>query len=153
MAGLFGFTPTQPGDNGKRWRKENDFNSRRQRQCGEKRSSDYRLCIEPTRQKKPKRSHQESRRHRVGAIGKAVLEHITAGKIGQSGQRPRKPPGEMTRHPVDGAQREQFERSEEHTSELQSLMRISYAVFCLNKKKNNYTAHKHHTTTTPQTCY
>src|SRR3546814_9393559 len=28
-------------------------------------------------------------------------------------------------------------RSEEHTSELQSLMRISYAVFCLQKKKNN----------------
>src|SRR3546814_9433615 len=27
-------------------------------------------------------------------------------------------------------------RSEEHTSELQSLMRISYAVFCLNKKKH-----------------
>src|SRR3546814_1748786 len=29
-------------------------------------------------------------------------------------------------------------RSEEHTSELQSLMRISYAVFCLKKKKRNY---------------
>src|SRR3546814_7171790 len=29
-------------------------------------------------------------------------------------------------------------RSEEHTSELQSLMRISYAVFCLKKKKNYY---------------
>src|SRR3546814_8225705 len=29
-------------------------------------------------------------------------------------------------------------RSEEHTSELQSLMRISYAVFCLKKKKKNY---------------
>src|SRR3546814_8298601 len=29
-------------------------------------------------------------------------------------------------------------RSEEHTSELQSLMRISYAVFCLNKKKKQY---------------
>src|SRR3546814_5291828 len=29
-------------------------------------------------------------------------------------------------------------RSEEHTSELQSLMRISYAVFCLNKKINMY---------------
>src|SRR3546814_5125130 len=29
-------------------------------------------------------------------------------------------------------------RSAEHTSELQSLMRISYAVFCLKKKKNNY---------------
>src|SRR3546814_6649084 len=30
-------------------------------------------------------------------------------------------------------------RSEEHTSELQSLMRISYAVFCLKKKKNHLT--------------
>src|SRR3546814_18300657 len=29
------------------------------------------------------------------------------------------------------------QRSEEHTSELQSLMRISYAVFCLKKKKNH----------------
>src|SRR3546814_8148577 len=29
-----------------------------------------------------------------------------------------------------------WERSEEHTSELQSLMRISYAVFCLKKKNN-----------------
>src|SRR3546814_8438589 len=33
-------------------------------------------------------------------------------------------------------------RSEEHTSELQSLMRISYAVFCL-KKKNNYIITQH----------
>src|SRR3546814_3757334 len=31
------------------------------------------------------------------------------------------------------------DRSEEHTSELQSLMRISYAVFCLKKKSNQYT--------------
>src|SRR3546814_3948224 len=31
-------------------------------------------------------------------------------------------------------------RSEEHTSELQSLMRISYAVFCLKKNKNNTTS-------------
>src|SRR3546814_2101517 len=36
-------------------------------------------------------------------------------------------------------------RSEEHTSELQSLMRISYAVFCLKKKK---TIHIHHQTDT-----
>src|SRR3546814_10012170 len=35
-------------------------------------------------------------------------------------------------------------RSEEHTSELQSLMRISYAVFCLKKKKKNTNeAHTH----------
>src|SRR3546814_2178461 len=32
-------------------------------------------------------------------------------------------------------------RSEEHTSELQSLMRISYAVFCLKQKTNNITTH------------
>src|SRR3546814_5968845 len=32
-------------------------------------------------------------------------------------------------------------RSEEHTSELQSLMRISYAVFCLNKKNTSGTIH------------
>src|SRR3546814_7184485 len=31
-----------------------------------------------------------------------------------------------------------FDRSEEHTSELQSLMRISYAVFCLKKKSENH---------------
>src|SRR3546814_8070466 len=36
-------------------------------------------------------------------------------------------------------------RSEEHTSELQSLMRISYAVFCLKKKKHQQTPlHTHH---------
>src|SRR3546814_6677835 len=32
-------------------------------------------------------------------------------------------------------------RSEEHTSELQSLMRISYAVFCLKKQKHTNTTH------------
>src|SRR3546814_3258899 len=35
-------------------------------------------------------------------------------------------------------------RSEEHTSELQSLMRISYAVFCLKKKKKNNYKNTHH---------
>src|SRR3546814_9054123 len=40
--------------------------------------------------------------------------------------------------PSSGAQSSRgARRSEEHTSELQSLMRISYAVFCLKKKNNN----------------
>src|SRR3546814_10386415 len=39
--------------------------------------------------------------------------------------------GHARRHPI--------ERSEEHTSELQSLMRTSYAVFCLKKKNNHST--------------
>src|SRR3546814_5814548 len=42
------------------------------------------------------------------------------------------------------------ERSEEHTSELQSLMRISYAVFCL-KKKTTTQQHYHRTHTNYQT--
>src|SRR3546814_9153157 len=64
--------------------------------------------------------------------------------------------------PVEGRQdrpphrvvRPELKRSEEHTSELQSLMRISYAVFCLKKKKtktkrtHNY---KQHTITHDQT--
>src|SRR3546814_9156785 len=37
------------------------------------------------------------------------------------------------------------ERSEEHTSELQSLMRISYAVFCLKKKTQTITNYRHTT--------
>src|SRR3546814_2638018 len=42
-------------------------------------------------------------------------------------------PGELaSKYPVQS-------RSEEHTSELQSLMRISYAVFCLKKKKQKIT--------------
>src|SRR3546814_3534888 len=36
---------------------------------------------------------------------------------------------------AEGLRRNLADRSEEHTSELQSLMRISYAVFCLKKKK------------------
>src|SRR3546814_2267727 len=45
------------------------------------------------------------------------------------------------------------DRSEEHTSELQSLMRISYAVFCLKKKRNRtlhtMTPHQHNKRTAP----
>src|SRR3546814_13663708 len=43
----------------------------------------------------------------------------------------------IEKRPVDKARLSWRRRSEEHTSELQSLMRISYAVFCL-KKKNKY---------------
>src|SRR3546814_6387606 len=42
-------------------------------------------------------------------------------------------------------------RSEEHTSELQSLMRISYAVFCLKKKKKIYTTHSSKSTSNTYT--
>src|SRR3546814_6812582 len=57
-------------------------------------------------------------------------------------------PGHMIERPrKDRDQRTRRRRSEEHTSELQSLMRISYAVFCLKKKKKD-NINKQHTLTT-----
>src|SRR3546814_1434747 len=68
-----------------------------------------------------------------------------AGSHDAPARRPANPPEDRTFEdiPVDPS----AGRSEEHTSELQSLMRISYAVFCL-KKKNT---HNHHTITRPST--
>src|SRR3546814_1756272 len=43
--------------------------------------------------------------------------------------------------PIDTVLAHRGKRSEEHTSELQSLMRISYAVFCLKKKQQNIKTH------------
>src|SRR3546814_7549305 len=61
-----------------------------------------------------------------------LLVHISPGRTNPSSRG----------RPANGRHHGQA-RSEEHTSELQSLMRISYAVFCLKKKKktnnNNYT--------------
>src|SRR3546814_2046253 len=51
------------------------------------------------------------------------------------------------RRDVDDWPRRQYhDRSEEHTSELQSLMRISYAVICLKKKKKQINTCNHKTT-------
>src|SRR3546814_3370192 len=47
---------------------------------------------------------------------------------------------EFAEHVDEGVR--QAARSEEHTSELQSLMRISYAVFCLKKKTNKHTSRR-----------
>src|SRR3546814_10890169 len=46
-------------------------------------------------------------------------------------------PSGVARAQAEARRRVQEARSEEHTSELQSLMRISYAVFCLKKKNHN----------------
>src|SRR3546814_3013777 len=51
---------------------------------------------------------------------------------------------------VLGQPESRLRRSEEHTSELQSLMRISYAVFCLKKKTKHDYIIKQHTYTTKQ---
>src|SRR3546814_1519187 len=56
-------------------------------------------------------------------------QHLGTGGAGTAEQGDRAAPG------LQADQEQGEERSEEHTSELQSLMRISYAVFCLKKKK------------------
>src|SRR3546814_8685705 len=79
------------------------------------------------------RSHSviEERRRRRSATRVPWFERSAARRVCARAHRPR------ARSPC---------RSEEHTSELQSLMRISYAVFCLKKKKKK--RHLHRTTQT-----
>src|SRR3546814_1271632 len=80
---------------------------------------------------------------RGGTSGDAggVLQHDLDRTHSDSAQT-RRPPEACSWHPATAGHRSvgkprgrHHERSEEHTSELQSLMRISYAVFCLKKKK------------------
>src|SRR3546814_4981261 len=63
---------------------------------------------------------------------------------GQAAERRNAGAGVIAAQPQAARPHRQVRRSEEHTSELQSLMRISYAVFCLKKKKNKL----YHTTKT-----
>src|SRR3546814_5369768 len=82
-------------------------------------------------------------RHAYGHVG---VEHFTKWAIGQRGRRfyyqtlseLREEPRWVADYCTPDQLKAEFLgriRSEEHTSELQSLMRISYAVFCLTKKK------------------
>src|SRR3546814_1849720 len=84
---------------------------------------------------------------RVRQIGCADLLHppcilaVAGGAVGDEDLAPGLDPVDGVRRRMVGiAEREDVggneQRSEEHTSELQSLMRISYAVFCLKKKTN-----------------
>src|SRR3546814_1862659 len=63
-----------------------------------------------------------------GPVAQAAPDHAIGVALGV--ERAEAPGRQGAEHHRDGA-----ERSEEHTSELQSLMRISYAVFCLKNKK------------------
>src|SRR3546814_10359732 len=83
----------------------------------------------------PVRTHGS---HRRGAVGH---RYLAAHRSDRDSLRPRPCPSIST-------------RSEEHTSELQSLMRISYAVFCLKTKKKNTLIYKNETSTInkTQTC-
>src|SRR3546814_3088559 len=84
-----------------------------------------------------------------------ILERVCRGNRGGDGRSDLGPRIDQCAGPQDGSDRPHRvdrrhnladHRSEEHTSELQSLMRISYAVFCLQKQKND----NHKKTTTSQ---
>src|SRR3546814_10590692 len=71
-----------------------------------------------------------------------------SGSIGKRAVSPRtEPPVSRTEDAASRRENERLtrenDRSEEHTSKLQSLMRISYAVFCLKKKNNTERIRKH----------
>src|SRR3546814_6130083 len=70
--------------------------------------------------------------------GSAVSHHGPAQQAARpvGGAGTARPRGRRRGNLRQGSRRQRF-RSEEHTSELQSLMRISYAVFCLKKKKKD----------------
>src|SRR3546814_9954878 len=76
-------------------------------------------------------------RSRVVQTERAGAMYRLAGQPGTPARDGSRPTAEF-RQQYRELERIGFQRSEEHTSELQSLMRISYAVFCLKKKKTQY---------------
>src|SRR3546814_3818316 len=77
--------------------------------------------------------HQKSRPRRFRGVGQCRSRPHRI-ELGASALQCDAQPAAYDRR--GGAARDRLLRSEEHTSELQSLMRISYAVFCLKKKTN-----------------
>src|SRR3546814_8986179 len=69
--------------------------------------------------------------------GRSITKELSGARHRAGGTGARRCPG----HPPQHCRNLQGQRSEEHTSELQSLMRISYAVFCLKKKKKKTKTH------------
>src|SRR3546814_8700312 len=86
-------------------------------------------------------------RHRQAGGHPHRLPPRTPPRLGRRPAHPGPPVREAWREPDrdrqrHGQPRDRQARSEEHTSELQSLMCISYAVFCLKKKKKTKKRHK-----------
>src|SRR3546814_8965133 len=86
------------------------------------------VCSSDLCQRRTLRAAAAQRRRAALLPGEPRLAHAARHALVRGGR-----PGA---HPRAHALPPPGSRSEEHTSELQSLMRISYAVFCLKKKKN-----------------
>src|SRR3546814_2395144 len=96
-------------------------------------------CGSPEHQQYPHRDHRPGRHSHSHA-----RKGLSGGRPGDS-QNARSRGGSISatvkRRQADGLSDARRRRSEEHTSELQSLMRISYAVFCLKKKIKQQNKH------------
>src|SRR3546814_5347080 len=87
--------------------------------------------------------NQALQKHQAGAASAIVMD-VHTGEILALASLPTFDPNRReTFHAPNLRNRAITDRSEEHTSELQSLMRISYAVFCLKKKKSIFTKQSH----------
>src|SRR3546814_6198048 len=82
-------------------------------------------------------------RRRQAQVDEAGPGHLDGGDLRNLLQAGGQRRGEIAR--LLASRLGEHHRSEEHTSELQSLMRISYAVFCLKKKNNTIQYQKQHT--------
>src|SRR3546814_6183856 len=80
------------------------------------------------------RRHDVSQRILMSANDLRSANKLRIGQVLKIPPKTESRPGPIT---VAVGESKPQQRSEEHTSELQSLMRISYAVFCLKKKKKN----------------
>src|SRR3546814_6313484 len=87
------------------------------------------------------RVHHLTRRRQAAEDAEASsshhLRHAARGVSGEVGPSRQLSDGGAELRAAAFGVRQEDRRSEEHTSELQSLMRISYAVFCLKKKKKS----------------
>src|SRR3546814_7932626 len=97
--------------------------------------------------RQPARCAGDAHRDRTLRSSSAVISTLAAGgrSMPLSHARPTRTRGLRSLPRLPGP------RSEEHTSELQSLMPNSYTVFCLKKKKQEYTQHRHTPALTPET--
>src|SRR3546814_3539607 len=97
--------------------------------------------------RRPPRSTRTDTLFPYTTLFRSVAGLAAARKRGRIGGRPQAITGEKLDAIVaalDGGMSKAAVRSEEHTSELQSLMRISYAVFCLKKKKTTHSKRNKH---------
>src|SRR3546814_5677764 len=100
---------------------------------------------------RPRHRSQPDLEHRSGRDARTRQSDRAGGGDDERGRQPQGKPRRARQRGLSRSRRRALDeaRSEEHTSELQSLMRISYAVFCL-KKKNRTKPYTNKTQTTKQ---